>query len=615
MNRRTNAKEFNKYRAPLATAVVLASIGFMLAPAGLSQPAGTASPEPAAESTMASGKEETTSSDYKRDSQKDRLTAAFEHIKNVQPDKAIICLTPLLVHAANSNWKKPVTRKLLARYYCLLGRMLAVDDNCVASAQAQKIATLLDPDNEDASLYSTYLLLRIGRDDQAQPLLEASIKKAPSNLLAARQSALCLFREDRVNLAVTLLQNALKLKGAQNDWRIHQMLGRGYLRQGYTKRAIEELRTASKQANPYTSALLRATINSIDRKKPEQEQCLRDAARILPDDPVWQTNLAILYSTTTAQAAESLFKKALEERRLCIKSYVAYGNYENNLKRREQAERCLHHLELLVPWSEQTFNFKASLLANEQNNGGAIACYRAALKLHPHVASSYIVLADFLASHKMPEEALPILQRCAEIIPDVPAVWRRLGDAYILSKNWAKAAECYTKALSLTPQDHTGFNELALNELASINAGLAVCLYNTNDKKSAVEHAQTYNRFKFIPELPWYLKMIPITPGRIELSKMSAKEKACYSCALMADALSAKHQQEDCVKEYRNAVALNPDDVDLHTYLLEALTESGDWMGAAREDFETSNRMVQKMPDGIRHFFNQDTPSKTPQKP
>ncbi len=280
MNRTTNAQGFNKYRAPLATAVVLANMLLLLAPAGLSQPAGTASSvQTGAHSIMASSKEETTSSDGSKDSKKDRLKAAFEHINNVQTDKAIICLTPLLVHAANSNWKKPETRKLLARYYCLLGRMLAVDENCVAAAQAQNIATLLDPNNEDASLYSTYLLLRIGRDDQAQQLLEASIKKLRRNLLAARQSALCLFREDRVNLAVTLLQNALKLKGAQNDWRIHQMLGRGYLRQGYTKRAIEELRTASKQANPYTSALLRATINSIDRKKPEQEQCLREAAR------------------------------------------------------------------------------------------------------------------------------------------------------------------------------------------------------------------------------------------------------------------------------------------------------------------------------------------------
>ncbi len=245
----------------------------------------------------------------------------------------------------------------------------------------------------------------------------------------------------------------------------------------------------------------------------------------------------------------------------------------------------------LVPWSEQTFNFKASLLANEQNNDGAIACYRAALKLHPHVSQFIHCIGGLPRLTQNAGRGSPVCKNAQRLFP----TFLQFGDAWVTltfcSKNWAKAAECYTKALSLTPQDHTGFNELALNELASINAGIAVCLYNTNEKKSAIEHAQNYNRFKFIPELPWYLRMIPITPGRIELSKMSTNEKACYSCALMADALSAKHQQEDCIKEYRNAVALNPDDVDLHTYLLEALTESGrlDGSGARRLRDQQSN--------------------------
>ena len=360
--------------------------------------------------------------------------------------------------------------------------------------------------------------------------------------------------------------------------------------------------------------MIKATVNAIERKKSEQQECLREAGRILPDDPVWQTNLALQLVGTNASEAESLFKRALEERRLNIRSCTAYGNYENSKKRRDQAERCLQHLELVVPWSEHTFNFKASLLASDQNNDGAIKCYKSALKLHPHYASAYMVLADFLTSHKMPEEALPILERCAENIPDVPAVWRRLGDAHIAGKHWAKAAECYLKALSLTPKDHSDLNELALNELSSIYAGLAVCLYNTDDKKDAIERAQLYNRFKFIPDLPWYLKIVHITPGRLELSKMSATEKACYSCVLLADALNSKHQSEDCIKEYRNAIALNPEDVDLHSYLLEALSDAGDWIAAAREDMETSNQMVKKMPNAFRQIFNHDEAGRSPSK-
>ena len=270
MNGRRKANDIVKFRAPLATALVLISIGSILAPVGLSQPTATpssseqAAPSPTstAASSAASSAVETPSitvqnkdvdskngvtndltavqkGDPREDLKKDRLALAFEHIKGVQPDKAIICLTPLIVHAAASDWKNPETRKLLARYYCLLGRILALDDNCVASAQAQKIASVLDPSNEDPSIYSSYLLLMIGRDVEAQRLLQVSLKKAPSNLLAARQGALCLLKEERVNLAVTLLEDALKLKGAQNDWRIHQLLGRGYLRQGYTKRATE----------------------------------------------------------------------------------------------------------------------------------------------------------------------------------------------------------------------------------------------------------------------------------------------------------------------------------------------------------------------------------------
>ena len=66
---------------------------------------------------------------------------------------------------------------------------------------------------------------------------------------------------------------------------------------------------------------------------------------------------------------------------------------------------------------------------------------------------------------------------------------------------------------------------------------------------------------------------------------------------MLADMLLQRKQYNECIAEYRKAIELNPNDVNLHTYLMEAYSDAGDWIGVAREDWETSNKVLAKIPE------------------
>jgi cytochrome c-type biogenesis protein CcmH/NrfG len=61
---------------------------------------------------------------------------------------------------------------------------------------------------------------------------------------------------------------------------------------------------------------------------------------------------------------------------------------------------------------------------------------------------------------------------------------------------------------------------------------------------------------------------------------------------------------KDAVLEYRKAAALDPENSDLHSYLLNAITESGDWTAAAEEDFHLSDSLMRQLPKKIGGFFH-----------
>ena len=120
----------------------------------------------------------------------------------------------------------------------------------------------------------------------------------------------------------------------------------------------------------------------------------------------------------------------------------------------------------------------------------------------------------------------------------------------------------------------------------------------------AVKNAGLFNQYKFLPHLPGYLSIIKIRPEKMTVSSVSTSENKTVNHVLLADMLFEARQYADCVREYRKAVELNPDDIAVHYYLLAALVESGNWIAAVQEDFIISHNIVSQVPNGIKRRFS-----------
>jgi len=77
-------------------------------------------------------------------------------------------------------------------------------------------------------------------------------------------------------------------------------------------------------------------------------------------------------------------------------------------------------------------------------------------------------------------------------------------------------------------------------------------------------------------------------------------------------------QLKDTINEYRLALKEDPDSVDTHTFLLNALWEDNQWLAAAQEDWSLSNKLVFQLPsriEEIKKLFEQKPDEKQKYSP
>ena len=95
----------------------------------------------------------------------------------------------------------------------------------------------------------------------------------------------------------------------------------------------------------------------------------------------------------------------------------------------------------------------------------AIQGYRALLAVDPAEARWPHLLAEILTGYGRMEEALPLLQKAAELAPARPVLWQRLGEARLKNNQLAEANAAFTEVLRLQPGNVHGFFGLARCEL------------------------------------------------------------------------------------------------------------------------------------------------------
>jgi protein involved in temperature-dependent protein secretion len=104
-----------------------------------------------------------------------------------------------------------------------------------------------------------------------------------------------------------------------------------------------------------------------------------------------------------------------------------------------------------------------------------------------------------------------------------------------------------------------------------------------------------------------------LRPNRLSFTSNSKKEIEALNHTAVADMLMETRQLKDVVAEYAKAVELNPSDVDLHSYYLNALVENNNWVEAAKEDVIISNKLVSRAADSVAKWAK-DKNAKKPSK-
>src|SRR4029077_14070527 len=81
----------------------------------------------------------------------------------------------------------------------------------------------------------------------------------------------------------------------------------------------------------------------------------------------------------------------------------------------------------------------------------AIQGYRALLVVDPATARWPHLLAEILTGFGRMDEALPLLQKAAELAPTQPVLWQRLGEARLKNNQLVEAGAAFAEVLRLSP--------------------------------------------------------------------------------------------------------------------------------------------------------------------
>jgi tetratricopeptide (TPR) repeat protein len=145
----------------------------------------------------------------------------------------------------------------------------------------------------------------------------------------------------------------------------------------------------------------------------------------------------------------------------------------------------------------------------------ALAQYQAAIARNPEDAESFSNLGQVLVKLNRPAEAIPHLQRAAEILPSRWAYQFNLARAYGLLGQWEPAVAGYRRAQTLFPNDYaTAFN-------------LGQALHKQGDEVGAVEAYQ--QAIAIEPNDPSFRMALGISYERLQKRTEAA---AAYSEAL-----------------------------------------------------------------------------------
>jgi len=535
------------------------------------------------------------------------IARGFAQLIDRRCDRAIACLTPALIQAGRGPLSNPGKARQAALCLMLIGRSFQFDENEVAAAQAFALAHALEPKDSLAAASLAEMLIKTGRIAEADHILAELEPLAGHDPAAARALAYrASFAGDK-DKAIDYASRSLKLDPANSS--LLSLFTKTLMESGRLLDAARACSLAAEaETSPYQKELFLAYADELTDKEAAAVLHYRAAGRVLPDEPAWQCKLAYrkLLSGEHKQALAG-YIRASQSRRLSSRAWTQLAFLLAYINRRADAYRCLDHLGKLKPWSPDPYTLRGQLYEADLAMGKAEAEYKKAIALNPLSRPGYHQLIELYRNQSKLEQALSVAHEYVKWCGSSDRAWWDLARSEASAGQLNQAIAAFHKALALSPQELAKLSDSARMEIAKIHAELGAGYYRNKQMDDAREQATIFNQLK--PVQPPKLASVDLNwfhtrPPKLDLSRFSREStrgKAIGHAAL-ADMLYEAGEDRSCLMEYRQAVALDPDNLDWHMCLFAALMRSKNYLEAFQEDLILANKIVSGAPRALKDW-------------
>ncbi len=580
---------------------------------------------------------------------KDSLFAkGAEALKMFHIDKAIADFVPYSLYYAKQPLADQKNRKRLAHKLLWIARGFSFDENNRAARQLLSIAQQLDPDNTYIKCFLSDEYSSLG-DFEKSAQLDAQLKPlAEKDVYVSRSLISHLNRRRDLLAALALLEKTEKLPEAKDFAFLHWIHAVTTNSLGATPEAMKwYTRAASETDSPYLQKIYTAAAFQSGQQHDAAERALTEAGQINPSDPTWHSMLGLTLGIGgQIHLARQEYLAALMCRRCSSNIHNSAAKFFSSAdKTKDNAFRTLDHIEKLTPWRGSIHAARAKIYMSDNQNEKAKAEYKKQIELDKYLFEGYMELSNMALKDGKSQEAFDWANRALELYPTNRFVWEQLGGLQRKTAHPKEAAEAYHKVLELMLKPFDRLNVVAKSEVATVYANSGTWAYlqakdlatqivalkkeqlggaggpkeaqaapqaaaSESRMKSleaakakldeqALAEAKLFNQFKFVAELPAHLRWVKIRPARISFENKDKDVAKANQHVVLADMLTETERTKDAIAEYRAALAITPDNMELHSFLFQELQKDGDWMEAAKEDVVISQKLINSIPGAV----------------
>lgn len=497
--------------------------------------------------------------------------------------------------------------KSLANIFIYYGYSFLLDANAEAAKNCFITASVLDPENATAKCYIIESYGKLCQFENQKPYLEQLAELPEKSPFVYATLAQQQLRNKKTAVALKLIEKALQSVEGKPGLKTYILIlkARAYGQLGLGEKTSQTyIDAADNTENDYIKEILLANSKLVVADLKGTKQHIVKAGKILPDDPIWQYKLGNYYSgeNNKTKAIEYLLSSTVTER-LSLSAYLHLANHYASEKQFDNALNAIAHVQKLIPYGATTYATKGSVLKRSGKYKDSISAYDEAIKRDPTFARVYYEIANLYTLLKQSDAAVRTFDQAVELMPDYWRVHFNFAEILWKLKLYDQAKEQALKGINLISAPADELNILAKHFLSRAHAMLGILFYQKKDIKRAIQEAVTFNKLKFLPELPAHLSYVKLRPERLTFASDLSEHDPFVQVAL-ADMFYELNDLDNAEKHYRNAIEMSPNDADLNSFLTNVLTRKNDWGGAAKENFAYSSKIVNKIPGKIGELFS-----------